>query len=182
RRDPHDQDHRQGQQKGREVRLGKVDYGGVEFFKKVRVSRRNLQANGIVELARENDDRDPGGKAGDKGVRDIEDKASHPREAEGDLENAGQDGGDPELLDPILRDDPGEDDRHGAGGTGDLDFGAAEEGGDDGGDDGGIEPVLGVHPGGERESEGQGEGDDGGGDSAPEVARDVDKVIPFQKG
>src|SRR5579884_1924552 len=149
-----------------------------ELFKEGGIAgRRNLKTEGVVELSGKNNDGDTVREAGDQGMRDIKGESPHPRESERDLDDARQDRRDPEFLNAVLRDNPGEDDRHRSGRAGDLHLRSSEDRRHHGGDNGGVEAIFGVDTRGERESERQGERHHGGGGPSPEIAGNIDKIV-----
>ncbi|MNT52236.1 hypothetical protein D3C72_1892510 [compost metagenome] len=91
-----------------------------------------------AQLPREDDDRDAVGEADDHRVGEEGDELAHVEQAEPNLHEAGEDAGDPDLLDAVLANEPDQNDGHGSRGAGDLNGGTSEEGGNDARDDGRV--------------------------------------------
>jgi hypothetical protein len=97
-----------------------------------------------------------------------------------DLQDAGHDGGDQQVLEPVLLDQRHHQHCRGGGGGRDHSGAATREGDDHGDGEGGIEPDLGVHA--RDDGEGDGLGNEGEGDDEPrqDIATDVGKPVTAQ--
>ena len=131
--------------------------------------RAHLEAQQILDLRREDDDRDAAREARHDRVRDELDRASEPRQAERDEDQAGENRADRQAFDPVAGDDPVHDDDEGARRPADLDAAASEERDQESRDDGGDEPLLRRHAGGDREGESERNRDDADDDAGLQI-------------
>ncbi len=164
-----------GQRRGAEVRGVRLP-----LREEVRGHRAHLQAEQVLDLRREDDDRDPAREAGDDRVRDELDRAAEPGEAEDDQHAAREDRDDRQAVEAVPRDDAVDDDDEGARRPADLDAAAAEQRDQEPGDDGGDEALFRGHAGGDREGDRERDRHDPDDDAGLEVREELGARVPAQ--
>jgi hypothetical protein len=131
----------------REVRVPLPDEG--------RRQCSHLQAQQVLDLAGEDDERDPGGETGGHRVRDELDHPAQSREAERDEHHPRHQRRDREPVVAVLLHDPVHDHHERPGRAADLHPRTAQERDQEAGDHRGIESALGRHPARDGEGDGQ---------------------------
>ena len=153
------------------VRRRRELHGGGEGIRAHLARSQIIGGRDERHLLEEDDRSDADGEAFDDRPGDEGHRPAQAQQSGRDDDEAGDEGDGDDGLGTVTGDDRHEDDGHGAGGTGDLQVGSAEDRGEEARDDRGDESLFGCEPGTDPEAQSQGQGDDADGGTGEEVLR-----------
>ena len=133
----------------------------------------SAQAEELLELAGEDDDRDPGREAHRDRVGDELDVGAEPQEADHEQEDARHPGREQHPVDAVPLDGGGHEHDEGPGRAADLEPAAAQRRDQEAADDRRVEPAVRRGPGGDRDRHRQRQGDDRDREPGDEVGAEI---------
>ena len=143
--------------------------------------RVDAQAEEIADLRAGNEDRDAVGETDDDRTRNEAHGRSQAGRAQHDEHHAGHQRADEQPLDPVARDDAGDDDDEGARRTANLQARAAQERDDAAGHDGRIDAGLRGQSRRDGEGQRQGQRDEAHRDAGRDVGDGLGAVVVMQR-
>ncbi len=148
---------------------------GQEFGRQL----RRLQPEKILDLAREDDDGDAGGEAGDQRLRQVFHQRADAQQAGHHQDDAGHQRGQHQSIVAMADDDRVHDRDEGAGRPADLETRSAQGRDQEAGDDGGDQARAGIGAAGHGQGHRQGQRDDGDGEAGDAVRAQVVRSVTF---
>ncbi len=137
------------------------------------------EAEKLLDLAREDDDRDAGSEADRHRIRDVFDEDAEAEKTDRDEDPAGKEGCEDQPVDPVLLHRRRDEHDEGAGGAADLKTAAAKRRDDEAADDRGVKPSIGRDAGRDRDCHGERQRDDRDREAGERVGAQIGKRVSF---
>ena len=151
------------------------------FSEELGRDRRDLEAEQILDLLREDDERDAAGESGGHRERNELDHPAKPRQSDHDENDPGHQRRDHEAVDAVLGDDPGDEHHERARGPADLNPRAAEGRNEEAGNNPGIETALRRDPARDGKGDAEWQGHHAHNDAGQGVGRKLLSGVAFER-
>ena len=137
------------------------------------------EAEKLLDLAREDDERNAGGEAHRHRIGDVFDEDAEAQKADRDEDAAGKEGGEDQPVDPVLLHRRRDEHDESSGGATDLKTAAAERRDDEAADNRGVKPTIGRDARSDRDCHGERQRDDGDREPCERVGAQIGKRVAF---